>query len=126
MDRCSSFTSHSFGKLRCFSIQKASAEGFGSIGNGLAVTTWLKEAKNDDRRENGLQAGRKDRTCHWWDKRDWSCYREAFRGRRSLRLHHRSAREGVGFSSQEHRGKRHRGTRRCVSNRRPRTTLRSD
>jgi hypothetical protein len=33
MDRCSSFTSHSFGKLRCFSIQKASAEGFGSIGN---------------------------------------------------------------------------------------------
>jgi len=33
MDRCSSFTSHSFGKLRCFSIQKASAEGFGSIRN---------------------------------------------------------------------------------------------
>ena len=33
MDRCSSFTSHSFGKLRCFSIQKASAEGFGSLGN---------------------------------------------------------------------------------------------
>src|SRR5580692_9224783 len=68
MDRCSSFTSHSFGKFRCFSIQKASAEDFGSIGNGLAVTTWLKEAKNDDRRENG-QAGRKNRTCHWWDKR---------------------------------------------------------
>src|SRR5271169_5586674 len=104
MDRCSSFTSHSFGKFRCFSIQKASAEDFGSIGSGLAMTTWLKEAKNDDRRENGLQAGRKDRTCHWWDKRDWSCYREAFRGRRSLRLHHRPAREGVGFSSQEHRG----------------------
>jgi hypothetical protein len=78
MDRCSSFTSHSFGKLRCFSIQKASAEDFGSIGNGLAVTTWLKEAKNDDRRENGLQAGRKNRTCHWWDKRNWSCYRERF------------------------------------------------
>src|SRR5580693_6504157 len=33
MDRCSSFTIHLFGKLRCFSIQKASAEGFGSIGN---------------------------------------------------------------------------------------------
>src|SRR5271163_1735510 len=33
MDRCSSFTSHSSGKLRCFSIQKASAEGFDSIGN---------------------------------------------------------------------------------------------
>jgi uncharacterized protein (DUF302 family) len=33
MDRCSSFTSHSFGKFRCFSIQKASAEGCGSIGN---------------------------------------------------------------------------------------------
>ena len=33
MDRCFSFTGHSFGKLRCFSIQKASAEGFGSIGN---------------------------------------------------------------------------------------------
>jgi hypothetical protein len=32
----------------------------------LAVTTWLKEAKNDDRRENGLQARWKDRTCHWW------------------------------------------------------------
>jgi short chain dehydrogenase len=44
----------------------------------LAVTTWLKEAKNDDRRENGLQAGRKNRTCHWWDKRNWSCYRERF------------------------------------------------
>jgi uncharacterized protein (DUF302 family) len=27
MDRCSSFTSHSFGKLRCFSIQKTSAKG---------------------------------------------------------------------------------------------------
>src|ERR1700693_450732 len=79
MDRCSSFTSHSFGKFRCFSIQKASAEDFGSIGNGLAVTTGLKEAKNDDRRENGLQAGRKNRTCHWWDKRNWSCYRETLR-----------------------------------------------
>ena len=33
MGRCSSFTSHSFGKLRCFSIQKVSAEGCGSIGN---------------------------------------------------------------------------------------------
>jgi len=29
------------------------------------MTTWLKEAKNDDRRENGLQAGWKDRTRHW-------------------------------------------------------------
>jgi hypothetical protein len=34
------------------------------------VTTWLKEAKNDDRRENGLQAGWKDRTSYWWDKGD--------------------------------------------------------
>src|ERR1700734_3191984 len=93
MDRCSSFTSHSFGKFRCFSIQKASVEDFGSIGNGLAVTAWVKEAKNDDRRENG-QAGRKNRTCHWWDKRDWSCYRETLRSGRSICLHHRSTREG--------------------------------
>src|SRR5580698_1972478 len=117
MDRCSSFTSHSFGKLRCFSIQKVSAEGFCSIGNEWAVATWLKEAKSDDRRENVLQAGRKNCTCHWWDKRDWSCYRETLRSGRSLRLHHRSSREGVGFSGQEHKGKRHRGARRCVSNR---------
>jgi NAD(P)-dependent dehydrogenase (short-subunit alcohol dehydrogenase family) len=34
---------------------------------------------------------------------------------RSIRLHHRSAREGVGFSGQEHKGKRHRGARRCFS-----------
>jgi hypothetical protein len=33
MDRCFSFTGHSFGKLRCFSIQKTSAKGFGSVGN---------------------------------------------------------------------------------------------
>src|SRR6202044_3718795 len=84
MDRCSSFTSHSCGEFRCFSIQKASVEDFGSIGNGLAVTAWVKEAKNDDRRENG-QAGRKNRTCHWWDERDWSCYRETLRSGRSIR-----------------------------------------
>src|SRR5271154_1348986 len=56
-------------------------------------------------------------TCHWWDKRDWSCYRETLRSGRSIRLHHRSARDGVGFSGREHKGKRHRGARRCVSNR---------
>src|ERR1700679_3582382 len=117
MDRCSSFTSHSFGKFRCFSIQKASAEDFGSIVNGLAVTTWVKEANNGHRRGKRLLAGRKNRTLHWLDKRDWFCYRETLRSGRSIRLHHRSAREGVGFSGQEHKGKRHRGARRCVSNR---------
>ena len=54
------------------------------------MMTSLKEAQNDDRRENGWQAGWKDRTCHRWDKRDWSCYRETLRSGRSLRLHHRS------------------------------------
>src|SRR5580692_4688603 len=41
MDRCSSFTSHLFGKLRCFSIQKASAEGF-----GIARSKHTRERKN--------------------------------------------------------------------------------
>src|SRR5258708_38692903 len=43
MDRCFSFTGHSFGKLRCFSIQKTSAKGFGSVGNrGLhSLKDWL-------------------------------------------------------------------------------------
>src|SRR5271170_7250268 len=52
----------------------------------------VERGKNDDRRENGLQAGWKDRTRHWWNKRDWSCYRETLRSGRSIRLHHRSAR----------------------------------
>jgi len=55
MDRCSSFTSHSFGKLRCFSIQKTSAEGFSSIGNpklhplrDLEVAQFVVSGKSDD------------------------------------------------------------------------------
>jgi hypothetical protein len=44
----------------------------------------LKGARNDDRREDDGQAGGKDRTCHGRDKRDWSCYREALRGRRRI------------------------------------------
>src|SRR5580700_3768896 len=43
MDRCSSFTSHSFGKLGCFSIQNASAEGGSKHSrerkNGMAIQT---------------------------------------------------------------------------------------
>src|SRR5271170_830349 len=75
MDRCSSFTSHSFGKLRCFSIQKASAEGIGSIGNpklhplrdlkcvlchrGRAVRRWrfrtgIARSKHSRERKNGM------------------------------------------------------------------------
>src|SRR5271168_2917700 len=75
MDRCSSFTSHSFGKLRCFSIQKASAEGFDSIGNlklhplrdlkcelyhrGRAVRRWrfctgTARTKHSRERKNGM------------------------------------------------------------------------
>src|SRR5580698_5898224 len=49
MGRCSSFTSHSFGKLRCFSIQKASAEGFGSIGSPSIVRCiWKKALRNQE------------------------------------------------------------------------------
>ena len=48
MDRCSSFTSHSFGKLRCFSIQKASAEGFGSIGKPDEVAKAVVFFASDD------------------------------------------------------------------------------
>src|SRR5271170_2889787 len=75
MDRCSSFTSHSFGKLRCFSIQKASAEGFDRIGNpklhplrdlkcelchrGRAVRRWrfrtgIARSKHSRERKNGM------------------------------------------------------------------------
>jgi uncharacterized protein (DUF302 family) len=44
MDRCSSFTSHSFGKLRCFSIQKVSAEGFdGGFAPGIALQTFARK-----------------------------------------------------------------------------------
>jgi NAD(P)-dependent dehydrogenase (short-subunit alcohol dehydrogenase family) len=48
MDRCSSFTSHSFGKLRCFSIQKASAEGFGGIGNPDEIAKAVVFLASDD------------------------------------------------------------------------------
>src|SRR5271163_3605145 len=75
MDRCSSFTGHSFGKLRCFSIQKASAEGFDSIGNpklhplrdlkcelchrGRAVRRWrfrtgIARSKHSRERKDGM------------------------------------------------------------------------
>src|SRR5271155_3408910 len=75
MERCSSFTSHSFGKLRCFSIQKASAEGFDRIGNpklhplrdlkcelchrGRAVRRWqfrtgIARSKHSRERKNGM------------------------------------------------------------------------
>src|SRR5271155_1363798 len=75
MERCSSFTSHSFGKLRCFSIQKASAEGFDRIGNpklhplrdlkcelchrGRTVRRWrfrtgIARAKHSRERKNGM------------------------------------------------------------------------
>ncbi len=54
------------------------------------MMTSLKGARNDDRREEDGQAEGKDRTCHWRDKWNWSCHREALRGRRSIRLHHRS------------------------------------
>src|ERR1700735_3816886 len=53
MDRCSSFTSHSFGKLRCFSIQKASAEGFGSIRNPK-LHPRIARSKHSRERKNGM------------------------------------------------------------------------
>src|SRR6202167_4176003 len=53
MDHCSSFTSHSFCKLRCFSIQKASAEGFGSIDNPK-LCTGIARSEHSRERKNGM------------------------------------------------------------------------
>src|SRR5579863_1479464 len=53
MDRCSSFTNHSFGKLRCFSIQKASAEGFSSIGHPK-LHPRIARSKHSRERKNGM------------------------------------------------------------------------
>ena len=48
MNRCSSFTSHSFGKLRCFSIQKASAEGVDNIGKPDEIANAVVFLASDD------------------------------------------------------------------------------